>query len=133
MILLRNYCNLPTDQKGLRRDFDASFFCQSCHFEPGLYVDWFLFVFASKSLCCYRYFSSTYSKLQQIFSFRIQNMCIFGHFPFNFLVANVASDTLILITFLCRTYITVIRPRLERFMSGNILKVRPNIAGYEPL
>ena len=26
MILLRNYCNLPTDQKGLRRDFDASFF-----------------------------------------------------------------------------------------------------------
>ena len=56
MILLRNYCNLPTDQKGLRRDFDASFFCQSCHFEPGLYVDWFLFVFASKSLCCYRYF-----------------------------------------------------------------------------
>ena len=103
MILLRNYCNLPTDQKGLRRDFDASFFCQSCHFEPGLYVDWFLFVFASKSLCCYRYFSSTYSKLQQIFSFRIQNMCIFGHFPFNFLVANVASDALILITFLCRT------------------------------
>ena len=128
-----------------KKDWDVTlmhlFFCHSCHFEPGLYVDWFLFVFASKSL----WLLSIFFGLENNKFLTLGSEILFADtflFHSNFCFGSKYCIRCSYFNYLLVPDMTVIRPRQKRFMSGNILvwpsvfvDIRPekNIAGHKPL